>query len=266
MAGYKGGGYKRKGVVYQGPTKPRGRPTKAATVEIAKTVAKTVVDRNKIYKTHIETEILNKANIPGAGLDGSTVGQFKAVAPLVVQGNGEANRKGNVISVKNYTLRYALKALPTTVGGSNAYNGVPFLVRVVVYRHKYNIGDSSPSAILDLNNSQGALTGDMDTYFRPYNKDEYMIAYSKTHRMSAPSHNNAGTLTPSEMDSKSSAFIFKSFKLSLPKKLTYNDNNSTPTNAGWYIGFAVVNTDESNIPSTSVRCTVNVEGILEFTD
>lgn len=268
MAGYKGGGYKRKGVVYQGPTKPRGRPAKAASVAMVQAVAKKVVDKNKIYKIVTNDTVFDKVNIPGAGLNlGTGMGQVAGIAPLITQGSGESNREGNIVSVKSFKLRYCVKALPTTIaGGSNAHNGVPFLVRVVVFRHKFNIGDNTPSQIIDLNNSSGALTSNLDTYFRNYNKDEYYIAYSKTHRMSAPSHFDGTNITPSNQDPKTSAFIYKTCKIKMPSKLYFNDSASTPTNAGWWVGVAVCNTDDAVLANTTIRATINAESILEFCD
>lgn len=236
------------------------------TVAEVASIAKKVVEKNEITKTVMNLTVMNKVNIPGAGLNGSTEGQFAAIIPLITQGSGEDNRQGNVIHVKSFKIRYSIRALLTNVGGNNAYNGVPFLVRVVVYRHKYNIGDNSPANLIDVNNTSSALTGDLDTYFRPYNKDEYMIGYSKTHRMSAAAHFDGTNITPSNQDPKSSSFVFKTTEISLPKKLYFNDTLTTPTNAGWYIGFSVCNTDEADIPATSFRATANVESILEFYD
>lgn len=267
MPARKAGGYKRKGVLYAGPTMPKAIK-QAQKKEIVKIAKKAVANQAEV-KEVVNTDVMNKTNIPGAGLRSTSgYGQFAGVIPLVSQGTTESTRVGNIINVKNLSVRYTLKALPTTVsGGSNPYQGVPFLVRVVIYRHKFNIGDSSPDALIDTNASATYLSSDLDTYFRKYNKDEYFVAYSKTHRMSAPSHNNGTTTDTVNQDPKSSAIVIRSCKVRLPKKLTFNDAANTPTNAGWWIGIAVVNTDESAIPATTaVRCTANVESILQYTD
>lgn len=267
MPARKAGGYRRKGVLYSGPTMPK-LIKKAQTKQITK-IAKKVVEKQAEVKECWNLTVMDKVNVPGAGLRSTAgYGQWAACIPLLSQGTTENTRVGNVVNVKSMSIRYTLKALPTTVtGGSNPYNGVPFMVRVVVYRHKYNIGDSSPDNIIDVNNSSTYLGSDLDGYFRKYNKDEYMIAYSKTHRMSAPSHNNGSTTDPSNQDPKSTAVIIKTANIKLPSKLYFNDALNTPTNAGWYIGIAVVNTDEAAIPATTaVRCTANVESYLRYTD
>ena len=62
---------------------------------------------------------------------------------------------------------------------------------------------------------------------------------------------------------------FVSRVVSLPLKnryYVYNDTNTTPSNAGYYVAFAVCNTDGTVVNSSSTRMMVNCETLLQYTD
>lgn len=263
MPARKAGGYKKGGVLYQGPTIPKA--VRLQRKEVAN-IAKAVVKRDKEVKRVVNAGIFDSANIPGSGIDGGSNGLVQAIIPLCTQGTGESNREGNVINVKKFNLRYSLNALSTNVSGLNPYPGLPFYVKVVVYRHKFNIGDSSPTALVDLNNTSGAFTSAVDTLFRDLNTDEYYIAHSAKYLMCPPRHLSATVQEAASMPPECKSMIIKNVKIKLPTKLTFNDTGSTPTNAGWWLAVGVVNVDSSAISTSSVRCTINAESYLDFTD
>lgn len=263
MPARKAGGYKKGGVLYAGPTMPKSVKLQRKAVT---TIAKAVVKNDKEVKRVINTGIFDAVNIPGCGIDGGSNGLVAAIIPLCTQGTGESNREGNVVNVKKFNLRYSLNALTTNVSGINAFPGLPFYVKVVVYRHKYNIGDSSPANLIDVNNGSAALTGNVDNLFRDLNTDEYYIAHNAKYLMCAPRHQSATVLEAASTPADAKSMLIKNIKIKLPAKLTYNDTLSTPTNAGWYMAVGCVNVDSSNISTTSFRCTVNAESYLDFTD
>lgn len=294
MAIYKSGGYTRKGVVYQGPTRPKGRPTKAVIVSkasktvISKAVNKTnhkniasivkqVLKGDEEVKQVYNTDIANNLLIYGAGVDFGPLTKGFVSASLIPNPSlavNSAGRIGNMINPKGLSVRYTLYANPTTDNNSttnnNPFVGLPFFVRVVIYKHRYSTSDSSPMNIINDGATSISLNNDVDAYFRPYNKDEFIIAYSKTHRMEPARYTAAAFASAQAQDPRASSFVVKNVSLRLPKHLIYNDNASAyPTNAAWYMAVAVCNMDGSTITATTAgqsRVKLNVESYLRFTD
>lgn len=232
-----------------------------------KKIVKSVVNQNIEDKMVQNLTLIEKANIPGAGLTSAGLGVLSPVTILLSQGTNESARIGNKVTAKKMILRYSVYATPSTeAAGVNPFRGLPFMVRVVVYRHRYNMGDSSPDALIDVGSSNTFLNGDVDTYFRPYNKDEYSIVYSKTHRLQPIRHLGATAYSEVNQDTKATSFIIRSIKLKTPKTLIFNDNNNQPTNFNYYIGFSVCNVDGSAITNLQTRATVNAESMLYFQD
>lgn len=239
---------------------------KAKTQSIARIVKK-IVNKDVEDKCVQNQALIEKANIPGAGLTSSGLGVLSPVSITLTQGTNESARIGNRITVKKMFLRYSVYALPSTeAAGVNPFRGLPFMVRVVVYRHRYNLGDSSPDALIDMGSSNTFLNGDVDTYFRPYNKDEYSIVYSATHTLQPIRHLGTTAYAEVNQDNKATSFIIRKVALKAPKTLIFNDNNSQPTNYNYYIGFSVCNVDGSAITNAQTRATVNAESTLYFQD
>lgn len=231
-------------------------------------MVKKVVHKEQETKIASNLTVCDLTNIPGAGVSTAGNGVISAITPLIVQGTAQNHRIGNKIRPVKLSLRYAIYGLNTTIAGSsNPFRGLPFLVKVVVYRHRYNKGDSSPDAILESGGTNFAISNVTDSFFRPYNTDEYEIAYSATHKMQAPRHLDAtvGQMDQS-MDSKFTSFIIRKCNIKVPKQIRFNDNGSTPSNLNWWVAFAVCNIDSSAITSAQVRATVNAESFLYFQD
>lgn len=259
-------GYKKKNYKKKAMNKPKPKAASAGTAKIARVVKK-IVDSKIEDKLIINSSVMQAVNVPSAGLSSGGLGALSPITSTISQGTGESGRVGNKVFAKKLFIRYTLNALPTTEAGfTNPFRGLPFFVRVVVYRHRYNLGDSSPDALINFNNSAVNLDNSVDTYFRPYNRDEYQILYSATHKMSACRHLGATSFTDIQQDSKMTSFIVRKVAISVPKVMRFNDNNSTPTNFNAYIGVAVCNVDGSVISSSQTRCTANVESNLYFQD
>lgn len=159
----------------------------------------------------------------------------------------------------------------TGVLNINPFKGIPFRVRVIVFRHKYAIDDFSQNDICEIGNGSTSLTADVDTYFRPYNTQEYTVVYSKTHRMSALRHiSGAGgaTVTSENMPGNTVNFVVSKGDIALPSKLLYNDSVVTnyPTNCNYFMAVAVFNEDGSAITTSQQRITISAESGMYFTD
>lgn len=243
---------------------------KAKYRQLAK-VIKHVVHKEQETKLVSNLSVAEIINIPGAGLNTSTLGYLNALTPVVSVGTAANQRIGNRIRPVKLSFRYTINALPTTDAGSvsniNPFRGLPFFVKVIVYRHKYNRGDNDPSAIMETGGTNFPLTNVVDTYFRPYNRDEYEIAYSALHKLSACRHITASVgYTDNSNDAKMTSFIVRKASIKMPKQITFNDSNTQPTNLNWWIGFAVCNVDGSTISTSQYRATVNCESFLYFQD
>lgn len=297
---YRGGGYTRNGVLYQGPTKLRGRrpisarlvPSnmgvkpliKAANQQNVKTISKVVkkvMSKDEEVKIASNTELANNVLVYGSGLSyqsgGPNQGWVSTVSgliPSVALGNTQNTRIGNKITPKRLNVRYSIYANPSTdsttgagLGGNiNPFINLPFRVKVIVFRHRYATDDFSQSGIVQSGATSADLTASVDSFFRPYNRDEYIIAYSKMFKMQPPRHAMTSSYTGQAQDPYARSMVFKSLSLKLPK-LRYNDAATVPSNANWYMAVAVCNEDGTTITAgTQSRCTINVESHLYYTD
>lgn len=264
-------------------------PVSTTTQKVDKAVKKSM-NKMKIkpeYKLASNTTLADNVQIYGVGLkyDGVTStngwvntgnvasGIANPIIPNVQQGLTQSGRIGNQIVPKKCLLRYSLYANPSTQtdstgGNSNPFICLPFYVRVVVYRHRYAIDDFSQNAILESGNANFDISGNPESLFIGYNKDEYIIAHSKTHYMQPQRHALSGSnFTGQLQDQKAKTNVMsKKLTIPLPKVLKYNDNGSQPTNAGWFIGVAVVNSDGSYVTNVQARVKLIAETYMTYTD
>lgn len=251
-----------------------------------KKIVKSVLKKNNELKFQIQGFLADKVPVYGSGLNynGTTLlngwvsgpSNPYGIIPALSQGTGQGDRIGIKVMPKSMYLRYSVQAMSTTdsttgVLNTNPFKGVPFRVRVIVFRHKYAIDDFAQSNICEIGNGNASLGSDIDTYFRPYNKAEYTIVYSKTHRMSAIRHiSGAGgaTVTTENTPQNGVPFAIAKVNIPLPKTLLYNDTvvSNYPTNQNYFLAFAVVNEDSSVITTTQQRITISAETGLYFYD
>lgn len=259
--------FKKKPLLASAPKRSLKAAVNTAKVRNLKRIVKSVMHKQQETKMVMNTTVADAVNIPGAGLTSGGLGVVSAVVPVISQGVTESARIGNKVRVVSLKLRYSLNALPSTVaGGLNPFDSLPFFVKVVVYRHRYNLGDSSPDALVDTGATNTNFSNAVDTYFRSYNKDEYIIAYSKIHKLQPAKQLTATGFLNNSIDPRFTSFLIRTANIKLPKYLIFNDTNTTPTNAGWWVGFAVCNADGSAITGSQTRCTVNAESRLYFQD
>lgn len=277
--------YTRKGVVYAGPTLKRGRPSKkkevAVMMPVASSVSKPVSSNVKnAIKRAINKEIevkcapvltlADQQPIAGTGLNNTTGYGFTpgaSIVPALANGPSEATRIGNIVNVKKLVLKYTIQALAVTaVGGTNNFLALPFLARVIVYRHRYANDDNSNIGIIDQGASSTNLGSTPDLWTEPYNRKEFVIGYSKQFLMQ-PIANNSGAATVADnVANGAKQFVSGKAVIKLPKKLIYNDTTTIPTNASWYVAFAVCNIDGTGALNTQYRARCNASSYLYYTD
>lgn len=257
------------------PAKPIATLTKPVKKAINKMIART-----EEVKWAPNLTLADRVPVTGMGLRynsttalngwSSGYAQPNGIIPLISQGTSEAERIGNKIRVKNFKVKFSLKSEPTTDASStvnyNPFRGVPFLVRVIVYKHRYANDDPSQAFILQAGSTSLDLSGNVDDYFKPYNKDEYKIFYSKQFQMISSQHSNTNGVVSDNAVAGKQAYITRTANIKLPKILRYNDNSNVANNIGMYMAVAVCNTDGTPISTTQRRVTLNAESYLQYTD
>lgn len=278
---------------YNPPKKrgPKPKKTVAIVQEIApaavaskpipkkiKNYVKGAIDR-EIEVNQSQKNIWSLASTLGAGCNFPTDTRgltSTSIIPTVVKGDEVNQRDGNRIRVKKFILRYALRAMDVTNGGTNDNPFSPFMVRVCVYSHKYNKSDSSNEKLLKTGATAGPLGITPESWFEDYYKDEFNIHHSKTYYMQ-PARRATGNLAPNQyaQDStvpKAKQYIQKSVSIKVPKTFLYNDVTTgtlanLPTNCNMFMLVAVCNVSGTmNNATTDQRCQVSADTFLNFTD
>lgn len=266
----------------------RRRPTKYRPAKLSKPVKKAIVSivkKQQELKIAQQIGLADSVNVSGTGLlyDGVTNLRgwcsgptgINGIIPAVPTGTGEANKIGNRIMPKSLILKYFLMALPTTDstftgGNTNPFKGVPFRVRVIVFRHKYAIDDYSQTNILQNGNSSNSFGSGIDNFFRPYNKDEFTIVYSKTIKMAAVKHVSGATgatITTENVPNGALSFYAGSARIPLPKTLRFNDGADVATNAGYFLAVCYCNEDSTPDSAGAYRrVQLNAETQMTFYD
>lgn len=274
------GGYTRKGVVYQGPTLKRGRKAKVVAVvaskpaKVSKTVKKAI---NRAINNKLETkcavlQVFNRIAVPGAGLDtaaGLGLGTTNGIIPPISRGTDDASRTGEIIHARRLMLKFSIRARDITAAlGNNAFKQ-PFMVRMIVFNHRFAMDEASATNILDKGASSGNLDSSPDSWLEPYQKKEYKIWYSKTFKIAPFVNSSAGTGVSSTLEQVPNGyqyFVAGKKSIKIPKKLMYRDAATLPTNSMPQLCFAVCNVDGTPMTNAQFRCEVNVETQLYYTD
>lgn len=248
-------------------------------VRNVKRIVKSVLSTQAELKYASQINTADGVDVAGSGLvyDGaanlrgwcSGPSNAAGIIPIVPTGTGEGSKVGNKIHPKSLILKYFLNALPTDdAGGTNPFKGVPFRVRVLVFRHKYSIDDFSQTNLLQLGNTNIGFGSNIDNFFRPYNKDEYTVVYSKSIKMAAVKHVAAnGTITTENVPNGSLSFYSGMARIPLPKVLRYNDGIDVPSNAGYFMAVCLCNEDGSVVTQgTQKRLRLNAETNMTYYD
>lgn len=257
------------------PKKAKAKAMEKLRVNNIKKIVKRVLNNQNEVKCSQLLTIADQNVVIGAGLAftvplGYTY--IKSIIPPVLQGSEDGQRIGNRVNVKKLVLKYSLYASQITPSaGSNYFPATPFLIRVIVYRHKDDREDYHNVGILDLQNTSGNLGSVPDTWFEPYNRNMFDIAYSKQYVMQPTKNISSGSIVTDPVVNGSKTFITRKVNIPLPKKLIYADNSGSPiagnpTNASWFFAVAMCNIDGTVVGTSQYRAYVNAESYLYYTD
>lgn len=247
-------------------TKPRAKVSKSVKSAINRAI------NNKLETKIAVAQIFNRIAVPGAGLDtaaGLGLGTTNGIIPPISRGTDDASRTGEVLHSKKLMLKYSIRARDITAAlGNNAFKQ-PFMVRMIVFNHRFAMDEASATQILDKGATSGNLDSSPDSWLEPYNKKEYKIWYSKTFKLAPFVNSAAGTGVNSVLEQVPNGyqyFVSGRRSIKIPKKLLYRDAATLPTNSMPQLCFAVCNVDGTPMTNTSFRCEVNVETQLYYTD
>lgn len=254
-------------------------------VKNIKKIVKSVMKKSNELKIAQQIDLANNVQVSGTGLLYDNITNFRGwcsgpsnsagIIPSVPTGSLEGQKIGNKITPKALVLKYFLRALPTTdagytAGNTNPFKGVPFRVRVIVFRHRYALDDFSQTNILQNGNTASSWGSNIDNFFRPYNKDEFTIVYSKTVKMAACKHitgTTGTTITTENTPLGATSFYAGRARLPVPKVLRFNDGLDVATNQGYYLAVVLCNED-SSADSSGIfkRLELNAETSLTYYD
>lgn len=176
-------------------------------VDNIKNIVKNVLRSDEEVKCVSNLSIANKVLVYGSGLNYASASpnqgfcSLTGIIPNLSVGTSVEGRVGNQINPKRLNVRYSIYANPSTEAGStalpggniNPYYGLPFRVKVIIFRSRFAQDEPAQNGIIQAGATAADLTSDIDTFFRPYNKDQYIIKYSKMFKMQNPRHNLTGT-------------------------------------------------------------------------
>lgn len=169
-----------------------------------------------------------------------------AIAPTIIQGQGQSNRIGNSIMIRKAHLRGILSLTDSASAGTVNYAG-PFYVRMMIGYVKQTPTTLPTTAdfnqLFQTNNSSQNANSYLTTLQYPVNKDYWTIVHDKRHKIgTAFNVNNLNTTNGIGNNDFSIAKLLnidltKHFK----KKVLYNDNSPTPMNTSLFMWCIPVN-------------------------
>lgn len=246
----------------------RKRTTKPVAKATVKSIVKSALNAKMETKIAVK-EHFSRIAVPGAGLDTANslgLSTTTGLIPNILRGTDDAGRSGDIIHPKRLVLKYSIRARDiTSAVGTNPYRQ-PFLVRVIVYNHRYAIDDFAATQIIDKGATAGNLDSSPDSWLEPYNRKEFKIHYSKTFKLAPLVNSSTATVVTENMPNGYQYFAYGRISLKVPAKLFYNGSSSLPVNSQPQLAFAVCNVDGTPVPGTQFRCEVNAESQLYYTD
>lgn len=254
---------------------PVSKPRPVSTS--VKTYVKRAIGRELEHKQCVK-EIWNNTSVVGYGLDNTAASGLTSgsLIPVTVNNTDEPNRIGDVIKPKKLQLRLAMRAIDVTNGGVNDNPFMPFYVRVVVYTKKAAMHDSVNKYLLDNGNANVPFGTTPESWLIPYNKDAFIIHYSKQFKM-IPGRRVTGNLAPNQYAQDAvikghETNIMKIINIKTPKTFYYDAQSESgtlsgiPSNFDCYMGIAVCNANGTFVNNTDQRLQVSLDSILTFTD
>jgi len=170
---------------------------------------------------------------------------FNSVVGLVSQGTGEGNRIGNKIKVTEMGIKGWISI--SDAFAATGYTGT-VIVKMFIGRLKQTLNNPNVTTLYtrlyDNGNTSISPQNDYFDVLRTPNKDIFMIYKTKSFKLAPSQQRTTGGTTVYNNDFKALC----PFSINVNKhvnNLTFDDNNTTPSNQAIYIWFVCVNADGS---------------------
>lgn len=174
----------------------------------------------------------------------------------IQQGDGVANRQGNVITTKRLTFKGTMTPLPYTLTINDAPS--PMQIKMWIFYDKLAPAAEPTPAVsgdfFDNNNSYTTFRNDLVDLWMPHNKERYRVFATRTFKLGHAMYQNAAGGNPNSQYSANNDFKMNcNFSMNLTKymvkRVKFLNNDSDPITRGLYAMFQVVLANGLAMPS-----------------
>lgn len=223
--------YKRKVArkVSRKPRRVRRVPPKNTFAKKVLAVVRREAETKQAYQASSDSIL----TFPASTVTGQGLNIFSPL-PGINRGSNEAERIGNTISPISLNVKGYLFMKPTGVSGSYNATQSRICVRMMVIQPKqFNSNTNASSTVwytqlLQKGNNTVAFTGKITDLFAPINRDVFKVWHDKKFYMTATQVAQVTATGYYTIENKDATKFFN-FNIKLPKKLTYDDSNSSGT-------------------------------------
>jgi len=190
---------------------------------------------------------------------------------IIPQGTGQGQRVGNQIRTKKCVVRGIIH--PTIFDGTTNPQPLPFQVRMLLFKDKFN-RSSQPSAVsIDLfQNGSTVLPpqNDLVDMLLDPNRDRYQIYHDQILKVGFADYSGSGTLGVFQSFTNNDFALNARFEVDctkfLPSVITYNDGGSSPMNDTLWMIFLPVAANGSQLSANNSGLTMSWTAEYKYTD
>lgn len=210
---------------------------KSSTMKVIKAVVKKQISRNIETKTtmcFLQDQAIYSSSNTSFFINPIPMTPYASGFNPIVQGTGQGDRIGNQITLTK--LRFKGNIYPAAYNAIS--NGTPQPSYVIFWFYKYRatptITQVPDNEFLQYGNTSRGLSNSLTDRWAPINKDKVILLGRKVYKVGFASFNQStGSLGNLGNVANNDFKLVADFSIDLlkwaPKKVTYNDNSSTPT-------------------------------------
>lgn len=195
---------------------------------------------------------------------------YNAVGLDISQGDGQADRQGNRITVKSAVMRYTIYPAPYAATTNDTPR--PQVVRMWFFSQKSSntLLVTNPPQFIQTGNSSGTLSGTLLDLNRVLNNDEYTYLGHRTFKLGYSSYNGTGPSAANEYFNNNDFKFFHQGTINLtkwfPKIIKYNDTDDNPNSKLVMMLIQTVHADGSSADPDDKTVLYNYEITLKYMD
>jgi hypothetical protein len=209
--------------------------------------------------------------INGTGLDngvanlGFTVNNVLHTLALA-QGTNQETRIGNSVSNAYLRFRGYVRSLP--YDGTTNTSTLPFEVHVLFYKQKNYNGVNVETEFLKQHpgNTNGPITGDVETTLYPFNRNQYTIKKRLVFKMRPLAITETASSFLNGQQSNAPAFRRFACNVPISKLLKFRDTSTTPLNDWVSVGAFIIDGSGQSLANNQVRAQIYLSSTLKYDD